>query len=100
MIHEVMVLDHSGPAFGLILYGSALKLLVFAALVVDLVLPFGTGSPMIDWVVFLAGTLALAALVGVVESVTARLRLVEIPKLMIGAGVLSLFGMILLLSQP
>src|SRR6516225_7416332 len=26
MIHEVMVLDHSGPAFGMILYGAALKL--------------------------------------------------------------------------
>ena len=31
MIHEVMVLDHSGPAFGLILYGAAIKLFVFAA---------------------------------------------------------------------
>ena len=30
MIHEVMVLDHSGPAFGLILYGAAVKLFVFA----------------------------------------------------------------------
>ena len=26
MIHEVIVLDHSGPDLGLILYGSALKL--------------------------------------------------------------------------
>ena len=32
MIHEVMVLDHSGPAFGMILYGAALKLFVFSAL--------------------------------------------------------------------
>ena len=30
MIHEVMVLDHAGPAFGFILYGAALKLSVFA----------------------------------------------------------------------
>src|SRR5712692_8943937 len=33
MIHEVMVLDHSGPALGLILYGAAMKLFVFGALV-------------------------------------------------------------------
>ena len=32
MIHEVMVLDHSGPAFGMILYGASLKLFIFAAL--------------------------------------------------------------------
>ena len=41
MIHEVMVLDHSGPAFGMILYGAALKLFVFIALVVRLALPAG-----------------------------------------------------------
>ncbi len=39
MIHEVMVLDHSGPALGMILYGAALKLFLFGALVVRIVLP-------------------------------------------------------------
>ena len=34
MIHEVMVLDHGGPAFGMILYGAALKLFVLSALVI------------------------------------------------------------------
>ncbi len=43
MIHEVMVLDHSGPALGMILYGAALKLFVFGALVVRLAFPFSTG---------------------------------------------------------
>jgi formate hydrogenlyase subunit 4 len=100
MIHEVMVLDHSGPTFAMILYAKALKLFVFAGLVVHLVLPFGTGSRVVDWFVYLLGTVALAVLVGIVESAIARLRLVEIPKLLIGAGVLSLLGMILLLSQP
>jgi len=38
-----MVLDHSGPALGAILYGSALKLFVFNALVAHVVLPpFGS----------------------------------------------------------
>ena len=32
MIHEVMVLDHSGPLLGLVEYASALKLCVLAAL--------------------------------------------------------------------
>ena len=31
MIHEVMVLDHGGPALGLILYGAAVKLFVFSS---------------------------------------------------------------------
>ncbi|MGD9856177.1 MAG: respiratory chain complex I subunit 1 family protein [Planctomycetaceae bacterium] len=100
MIHEVMVLDHSGPALGMIIYGAALKLFVYAGIVVNLVLPFGTGNSIADWLVFLAGTLIVAVLVGTVESVMARLKMAEIPKLLIGAGVVSLFAVILLLSYP
>jgi formate hydrogenlyase subunit 4 len=95
MIHEVMVLDHSGPAFGMILFGAAIKLFVFTALIVRLVLPFPTGSPGLDWVVFLAGIAVVSMAVGVVESVMARLRLVHIPTLLVAACLLSAFGVIL-----
>jgi formate hydrogenlyase subunit 4 len=100
MIHEVMVLDHSGPAFGMILYGAALKLFVFAALVVRLAVPLETGLPALNWALFLAAVLALAVLVGVVESVMARVRLLAIPPLLIGASVLSAFALLLLLGKP
>ena len=61
MIHEVMVLDHSGPAFGMILYGAALKLFVFAALVVRAGLPAGDRlMPWLDWPIFVGGMLAVA----------------------------------------
>src|SRR5207302_4891939 len=59
MIHEVMVLDHSGPALGMILYGAALKLFIFGALLVRLALPVATGSPWLDWPVFVAGMLTV-----------------------------------------
>src|SRR5207247_2433687 len=52
MIHEVMVLDHGGPALGLILYGAALKLFLFAALIVRLACPVVAGSPVVGWPVF------------------------------------------------
>lgn len=96
MIHEVMVLDHSGPAFGLILYGAALKLFVLGAVFVNLALPFKTGNLLIDWVVFVAAMLFLAVLIGVVESVMARLRLVRIPQLLVAATILSAFAMLLI----
>lgn len=102
MIHEVMVLDHSGPAFGLILYGASVKLFVFAALIVRLAVPLPIeyqGAEWINWMIFLGGTTIVAALIGVVESTMARLRLPSIPSLLVGAGVLSLFGMILALVQ-
>jgi formate hydrogenlyase subunit 4 len=96
MIHEVMVLDHSGPAFGMILYGAALKLFLFAALIVRLALPVTTHSLWLDWPIFVGGTLALAVLIGVVESTVARLRLTQIPVLLVAACLLSAFAVILL----
>src|SRR5208283_317233 len=75
MIHEVMVLDHSGPAFGMILYGGALKLFVFGALIVRLAFPWETGLPWLDWPIFVGGMLLVALVIGVVESIMARLRL-------------------------
>ncbi len=95
MIHEVMVLDHSGPALGLILYAAAVKLFVFATLITRLALPLNTGVAALDWILFLVGTVCVAALIGVVESVIARLRLTLIPNLLFFAGVLSLFGLLL-----
>ena len=97
MIHEVMVLDHSGPALGLILYGAALKFFLFGALVVRLAIPFATGHAWIDWPIFMAGMLVLAVAVGVVESTMARLRLTHVPVLLVAACLLSAFGIILLM---
>jgi formate hydrogenlyase subunit 4 len=97
MIHEVMVLDHSGPAFGMILYGAALKLFLWTSLVVRLSIPVATGRPWIDWPVFIAGTVAAAVAIGVVESTIARLRLTHIPILLMSACLLSGFGLILLI---
>jgi formate hydrogenlyase subunit 4 len=97
MIHEVMVLDHSGPGFGMILYGAALKLFVYGALVLRLALPVSTGVSLLDWPLFVGGLLLLAVSVGVVESVMARLRLVHVPILLVAACLLSAFGFVLLL---
>lgn len=95
MIHEVMVLDHSGPAFGIILYGAALKLFVLGAVFVDVAFPLSTGNSLIDWGFFIISMLALAVAIGTVESVMARLRLVRIPQLLVGATILSAFAMML-----
>jgi formate hydrogenlyase subunit 4 len=80
----------------MILYGAALKLFVLGAIVVRLALPFDTGIPWVDWAVFVGGMLFLAVVVGVVESTMARLRLTQVPSLLIAACLLSGFGIILL----
>ena len=96
MIHEVMVLDHSGPALGMVLYGAALKFFAFGALVVRIALPVSTGSAWLDWPAFLGGMLLVAVAVGVVESTIARLKMTHVPVLLIAACLLSGFGIVLL----
>jgi len=97
MIHEVMVLDHSGPAFGYILYGAAVKLFILGAFFIHIALPFKTGDPLLDWGIFIISMVALAIAIGVVESVMARLRLVRIPQLLVAASILTAFSMLLVL---
>ena len=96
MIHEVMVLDHSGPALGLILYGSALKLFVFSALVADVLLP-RTGIPLADAAATLGAVLVVGVVIGMVESSMARLRLVRVPQLLIAASLVAGFAVVLVL---
>ncbi len=94
MIHEVMVLDHGGPALGLIEYGAAVKLFVFAALLIRLVIPVAEGWA--AWVALAGGTLALSVAIGVVESAVARLRLTHIPAFLFAACLLCALGVVLL----
>ena len=96
MIHEVMVLDHSGPDLAFILYGAALKLFLFGAIFSRVVLGRAEGA-LASEALFLAGVLVFAVGVGLVESVMARLRMIRVPQLLVGASVLSAFALVLLL---
>lgn len=97
MVHEVMVLDHSGPMLGMVLYGAAMKLMVMSALLVRLALPWQTGWWLGDAGLFLAGLVGVAVLIGLVESTMARLRLPRIPQVLIGTSVLSVFSLVLVM---
>lgn len=97
MIHEVMVLDHSGPALAIIQYGAALKLFVLGAFFVHLALPYATGDSFIDWGLFVISMLELAVVIGIVESVMARLRLVRVPQLLVAAAILAAFSTLLVI---
>ena len=95
MIHEVMVLDHGGRDLALILYGSALKLTLFAVLVVSVLVPRAAFSGPVAVAVLFAGLGVVAVAVGVVESAMARLRLNRVPQLLVGAAALALVATIL-----
>lgn len=93
MIHEVMVLDHSGPNLAMILYGAALKLWFFAALIAGLITP---ALPLWQQMGLRVGVvLLLAVVVGVVESVMARLRMERVAYLLGAAAVMGMLTLIL-----
>lgn len=93
MIHEVMVLDHSGPNLAMIVYGAALKLWFFAALVAGLLVP-----PLPLWQqagLSLLVILGIGVAVGLVESGMARLKLTRVPHFLGVAAALAALALIL-----
>ena len=94
MIHEVMVLDHSGPDLALVHYGAAIKLFLFGSLLIHALVPFSGADLGRGIVLLVAGQVAVAFLIGVVESVMARLRLNQVPQFLIGAFAVATVGMV------
>ena len=95
MIHEVMVLDHSGPDFAMILYGAALKLWIMSALLAGVLVPVRSGRPLVDAAAVIGGIFVVAVVIGIIESSMARLRLLRVPQLLTGAGALAVLALML-----
>ncbi len=98
MIHEVMVLDHSGPDFGLIELGSALRLFFYATLISRLILPFAPRVPGLTIIFFLVGLALVYVAVGVTESVMARFRMDKVPQFVLTSFALAFFATIITLE--
>ncbi len=102
MIHEVMILDHGGVDLALIEFASSLKLWFFCAVVAGVTVPDITmfmakspvyaeffNEPFVALLLSLLGIFGAAVLVGISESVMARLKLLKIPALLTLAGALT-----------
>ena len=100
MIHEAMVLEYSGRYLALIEWASALKLLLFLTLLSNVFAPWGIATePDPFWmtsgfVVWLVKVSGLAVLVGVIESMFAKLRLFRVTDLLGVAFILSLLALV------
>jgi len=94
MVHEAMVLDHSGPPLAAILHGAALKLLLFAVLLTEAVLPLGKLSLLQAIGALGAAVLVIAVAVGLVESLLARLAFRRVPLLLTTAFLFCLFALL------
>lgn len=95
MIHEVMVLDHSGPELAAMQYAAAVKMTMYAGLIATLLNPF---DPLKDTAPAVATSLALmaavAVAVGCVESLVARLRMRFVPRYLVLATAVAAAGLL------
>ncbi len=95
MIHEVMVLDHSGPDFALIELGSFCKLFFYSTIIARLAFPFETGIAGLDLVMFAIVLGVVYMTVGVTESVIARYRMDKVPQFVLTSFALAFFATII-----
>jgi formate hydrogenlyase subunit 4 len=94
MIHEVMVLDHSGPPLAAILHGAAMKLLLFAVVLAQAVLPMDHLRPLGAAGLLAGSVLLVTVAVGLVESLLARFAFRRVPLLLTTAFLLCLFALL------
>lgn len=74
MVHEVMVLDHSGPDLAFIQYSVALKMAIFAGLIANFIIP--PSLPIVlQGLLFLGIQTGFGVLVGLAESFRPRKRM-------------------------
>lgn len=92
MVHEVMILDHSGPELAAMQYAAALKMTIYAGLIAALLNPFDPlRAPLACGFTSLFIMAGVAVAVGCVESLVARLRMNLVPRyLMLASAVAAL----------
>ncbi|MEX5219266.1 MAG: respiratory chain complex I subunit 1 family protein [Nitrospiraceae bacterium] len=100
MIHEAMVLEYSGRYLALVEWAAALKLLVFLTLIANVFAPWGIATSLepvalaVGVVAYLAKVSGLALVIGVIESMFAKLRLFRLPDFLGLAFILALLAVI------
>ncbi len=87
MVHEVMILDHSGPDLAAMQYAAALKMTMFAGLIAAVLNPFDPVTQPVPCVLASLATMVVVAIaVGCVESLVARLRMRFVPIYLLSAS--------------
>lgn len=90
MIHEVMVLDYSGPDLAFIFYGASLKFWTFAMLISSLLCSlFDSLSIPARFLINIFFIILVSMSVGTVESVMARFRFEKVHRMLILASALA-----------
>lgn len=106
MIEEGRTLEHSGPGFALLRWGSSMKQMILYVILADvLIVPWGlAGTHRADDVVFaiallFAKALGIGLVVVIVESSFAKLRLYKLPEFTVASFMLAVLAVITFVLQ-
>lgn len=106
-IEDGRIVEHSGPGLAFLHWGSSVKQLVLYTIFANvLVVPWGLatngglGHVLIAILLLAAKALAIGAVVVVVESSFAKLRLYKIPEFTVASFMLAVLGVVIFLFQP
>lgn len=100
MIHEAMLLEYSGRYLALLEWAAGIKLVVFLSVTANVFAPWGIATSVtpasvaIGMIVYVVKVSALALLIGMIESMFAKLRLFRVPELLGAAFILSLLALV------
>jgi formate hydrogenlyase subunit 4 len=98
MIHEGMLLEYSGRPLGILVWASLLKQIVLFSLVAALFFPFGVAATPSEIPAAVGALLlklvALALVMSVVESSSAKLRILRVPELLGAASALAVLALV------
>jgi formate hydrogenlyase subunit 4 len=95
MIHEVMILDHSGPDLALIEMGAWCKLLFYSSFLASIIYFPRFDNCLLNAVLFYTVVTLIYVSIGVVESITARYKMDLVPKFILNSFALVFFVIIL-----
>ena len=99
MIHEVMILDNSGPSLGMLEYAASIKLWLFSLILALLVIPELPFGLLIKTIILSFIMIIIAIIIGIIESIMARSQLFRIPQIIFGAGVISFLGFFIITTD-
>jgi formate hydrogenlyase subunit 4 len=96
MIHEVMILDHSGVDLALMQTATILKFSVYGTLIANCIIPV-EAALILQLILFVIIQVVFAILIGVLESFQARKKLVKNPQFILTLSSIALIAFILVL---
>ncbi|MBR7128341.1 MAG: NADH-quinone oxidoreductase subunit H [Lentisphaeria bacterium] len=95
MIHEVMILDNSGVSLAYFMYSGMLKIYLFSSIIGSIILSeFAHLSCFIYGGLFLLLLFLISVIIGIIESVQARLRMVHVQQYILFAAGLAVILLI------